>query len=140
MHRDWLCYPCFDREWLCRYPRPTKVIHDQGTKFTGEEFQELLRSYGVQAKPVTSKNPKANAICDRVRLEVLNVIRCCEAVGWDKALHYAAYAIRAGYRGILNASPAQLVSGQDTISRQLYNAKWSCLSKRRLFICLFCLF
>ena len=25
----------FDCEWLCRYPRPRDVVHDQGTKFTG---------------------------------------------------------------------------------------------------------
>ena len=28
----------FDREWLCLYPRPVKVMHDQGTEFTSNEF------------------------------------------------------------------------------------------------------
>ena len=28
----------FECEWLCRYPRPVKVIHDLGTEFTGETF------------------------------------------------------------------------------------------------------
>ena len=32
----------FDREWLCRYPRPTMVIHGNGNKFNGLEIQELL--------------------------------------------------------------------------------------------------
>ncbi|OWY96984.1 Pol Polyprotein [Phytophthora megakarya] len=36
----------FDREWLCRYPRPREVVYDNGKEFIGEEFQELLRSYG----------------------------------------------------------------------------------------------
>ena len=31
-----------DTQWLCRYPRPAYCIHDNGTEFTGKEFQELL--------------------------------------------------------------------------------------------------
>jgi hypothetical protein len=34
----------FDMIWLCRYPRPLRVIHDQGPEFTGDEFQEMLKS------------------------------------------------------------------------------------------------
>ena len=28
----------FDSEWLCRYPRPARVVFDNGTKFVGQEF------------------------------------------------------------------------------------------------------
>jgi hypothetical protein len=38
----------FDSTWLCRYPRPAKVVYDNGTEFVGQEFQELQRSYGAQ--------------------------------------------------------------------------------------------
>ena len=121
----------FYREWLCRYPRPVKVINYQGTEFTGEEFQEMLRGYGIQSKPITNKNPQANAICERVHLEILNVIRCYDGIDWKKTIHYAAFAVRASYHSIINASPGQLLFGQDMITRQLYNAYWSYLSKRR---------
>jgi len=36
----------FDREWLCRYPRPRMVVFDNGNEFTSE-LHELLRSYGI---------------------------------------------------------------------------------------------
>ncbi|OWZ22105.1 Pol Polyprotein [Phytophthora megakarya] len=121
----------FDREWLCSYPRPRKVIHDQGPEFTGGEFQELLRSYGIKAKPITSNNPQANAICERDHLEILNGIRCYEGADWKKVIYYAAFAVRASYHSILNASPGQLIFGQDTISHQLYESNWSYISKRR---------
>eukprot|EP00644_Phytophthora_capsici_P004502 jgi/Phyca11/110991/e_gw1.19.664.1 len=121
----------FDREWLCRYPRPRRVIHDQGPEFTGEEFQELLRSYGIKAKPTSTKNPQANAICERVHLEIMNVVRCHEGADWKKVIYYAAFAVRASYHSILNASPGQLIFGQDMISRQLYESNWSYMSKRR---------
>ena len=51
----------FDKVWFCRYPRPVKCIHDNGTEFMGESFQELLRSYGVKSRPTTVKNPQSNS-------------------------------------------------------------------------------
>ena len=56
----------FDKNWLCRYPRPRKVIHDNGNEFMGCEFQELLDSYGIEAKPTTVTNPTANAIMEQI--------------------------------------------------------------------------
>lgn len=38
----------FDANWLCRYPRPSEVGHDNGNEFMGEEFQELLISYDIK--------------------------------------------------------------------------------------------
>ena len=39
--------------------------------------------------------------------------------------------MRSSYHSILNASPGQPLFGQDIITRQLYNANWSNLSKGR---------
>lgn len=61
----------------------------------------------------------------------LNIIRCYEDVDWKKAIEYTAFAVRASYHNILNASPGQLLFEQDMISRQLHAANWSYLSKRR---------
>ena len=69
-----------DSEWFNRYPRPIRCIHDNGTEFTGEEFQELLRSYGVKAKTTTVKNPQANAIHERVHLLMAEMIRTQKVV------------------------------------------------------------
>ena len=69
-----------DSEWFCRYPRPLICIHDNGTEFTGEEFQEMLDSYGVQSKPTTVKNPRGNAMHERTHLliaEMLYVHKNC---------------------------------------------------------------
>ncbi|GMF14415.1 unnamed protein product [Phytophthora fragariaefolia] len=52
---------------------------------------------------------------------------------WKKVIHYAAFAVQASYHSILNASPGQLVFGQHMISRRLYEANWSYLSKRRFY-------
>lgn len=101
----------FDGEWLCHYLRPRQSNHNQGTEFTGEEFQEMLDIYSIKAKTMITKNPQANAICGRVHLEILNVIRCHESAEWKKVIHYAAFSVRASYHSILNASPGQLFFG-----------------------------
>ena len=51
------------------------VVYDQGGEFTGLEFQELLQSYGIKGKSISSKNPQSNALIERVHLEILNVVR-----------------------------------------------------------------
>ena len=121
----------FDFLWLCRYPRPYKVIHDQGGEFTGNEFQSLLISYGIKSKPISSKNPQANALCERVHLELLNMVRCYPDLDWKVAIQYAAFSLRTSYHSILNASPAQLVFGEDLLTRTIFSTNWHYLSKRR---------
>ena len=58
----------FDQEWLCRYPRPARVIHDNGSEFIGAEFQEMLHSYDITPVPTTVKNHQANSVIERVHL------------------------------------------------------------------------
>jgi hypothetical protein len=40
----------------CRYPRLARVIFDNGSEFLGQEFQELLRSYGIKPVPTTQQS------------------------------------------------------------------------------------
>ena len=64
----------FDRQWLARYPRPAICIHDAGTEF-GSEFTELLISYGIENVTTTVKNPRANAILERVHAVMGDMLR-----------------------------------------------------------------
>ena len=64
-----------DTEWFCRYPRPKKCIHDNGMELVGEEFQEMLESYGIASKPTTVKNPQANAMHERAHLLIAEMSR-----------------------------------------------------------------
>jgi len=63
----------FSRCWLRRYSCPRQVIHGRGPEFMGEELQLLLRSMAIKAKPIWTKKPQANAICERVHLEISNI-------------------------------------------------------------------
>ena len=65
----------FAYTWLTRYPWPEKCIHDNGGEFTGWEFQKLLEQCKIEDTPTTSRNPTANAICERMHQTVGNIIR-----------------------------------------------------------------
>lgn len=56
----------FNWQWLGWYPQPHKVIFDHGSEFIGQEFYELLESYGIKHHPITTKNPQANSMDEHV--------------------------------------------------------------------------
>ncbi|EGZ16114.1 hypothetical protein PHYSODRAFT_334305 [Phytophthora sojae] len=87
----------------------------------------------IKGKPITSKNPQVNAICERVHLEIVNILRVRPDLHdqLDVALDYAAYAIRVSYHSVLRASPAQLLFGEDMITRELHFVNWGFLSNQR---------
>jgi hypothetical protein len=115
----------FQQSWLSRYPWPVRCVHDNGGEFTGWEFQQLLEQCGIQPKPTTSRNPTANAICERMHQTVGNVLRTllhghppvnvqvAEDIV-DQALATAMHATRTAVtRALSNHSPGQLAFHRD---------------------------
>ena len=51
----------FENNWLARYPRPSRCIHDNGGEFTGAAFFYMLRANCIKDVTTTVKNPQANA-------------------------------------------------------------------------------
>ena len=121
----------FDNIWLCRYPRPKYVIYDNGNEFTGQGFQELLRSYKIRPNPTTVKNPQANLI-ERVHQTLGNMLRTYELENydfdrddpWTDILASCAWAIRSTVHTVLDATPAQLVFGRDMIFDLAFTRDW----------------
>jgi transposase InsO family protein len=115
-----------EMNWLFRYPRPVRIIHDQGPEFTGETFHRLLRIYGIKNAPIGTRNPQANAICERMHQVVGNILRTllhtnppqhmanAEALV-DYALATASYAMRCTIHRTLGISPGALVFHRDML-------------------------
>lgn len=129
----------FDRQWLSRYPRPSYCIFDKGSEFIGTDFQELLESFGIKKKPITTKNPQSNAIIERMHQTLGDMLRIYDL---DKAMFddkdpWAGYiasiswALRATVHATLQASPAQLVFGRDMILPLSFQANWEELRAQR---------
>ena len=86
--------------WLCRYPRCRYLIYDSGSEFK-LHFETLCDSC-IQRKPTTIKNPKANAICERVhqilgtmmRTSEIETANSVEPADIDTSIDSTAWAFR----------------------------------------------
>ena len=63
----------FNNTWLCKYPRPRKVVFDNGSEFK-QDFAPLLK--GLDIKPVLTsvKKPQVNAPVEQVNQVILNML------------------------------------------------------------------
>ena len=112
--------------WLSRYPRPLHCIYDQGGEFTGYHFQRLLQRHGIKGHPISSKNPQANAICERMHQAVGNSLRALTTMNppdgiatatqlLDTALANVLFAACSAVHGTLQTTPGTLAFHRDMI-------------------------
>ena len=50
------CARALEHGWLCRYPKPVRIVHDGGPEFENPEFRAFLEQAGLQSKPISSGN------------------------------------------------------------------------------------
>ena len=114
----------FANTWLSRYPWPAQVIHDNGGEFIGHEFQDMLRTLGITAKPTTVKNPQANAIVERLHKTMADILRVMLHVDpphnepdatnmIDNALATVVHASRCAVNHTMQTSPGGMVFNRD---------------------------
>ena len=122
---------------LCRYPRPAECGHDNGNAFMGEEFQELLISYGIVSKPKTVKNPTAQSLVERLRLTMGDQLRATvySVDGWqddvNTLIQAIAWALRTAVPSNAPYSPGQIACGMDMIMRLKCSVNWQLLKEKR---------
>ena len=130
-----------EQEWLTRYPWPTQITYDRGSEFIGQDFQTMIKEdYGITRKPITVRNPQANAIVERVHQVIGNIIRTFELQDnyldeedpWKEGILSAtAFAVRATYHTTLQKTPGQLVFGRDMIFNIKHTANWEFIRARK---------
>ena len=127
----------FVREWLRRYPRPSRVIYDNGGEFACYRFQSVLTLWHVIPTPITVKNPRANAIVERMHKVLRDMLRVQLASKHKKEnpvedlTSAAAYALRATVHGVTRFAPSQLVFSKDMILRTNMKANVELVRQRR---------
>jgi transposase InsO family protein len=127
----------FEQEWLRRYPRPSRVIFDAGGEFDNREFRNRLITWFIKPEPITVKNPRANAIVERMHKILGDMLRTQLASRYatenpvEDLLSAAAYALRATVHGVTQYTPAQLVFSKDMILRTNVEANMELVRLRR---------
>ena len=126
-----------EQTWLTRYPYPQEVTFDRGTEFMAEFADMLVNDYGIKKKPITKRNPQANAIVERVHQTIGNMIRTFEPQDiddddpWSGILAAVAFAVRATVHTTTKATPMQLVFGRDAILNIQFEANWKFIKERK---------
>ena len=130
-----------DRTWFSRYPRPSYCLHDNGNEFLGNEFQELLRSYGIESKPTTVKNPQANAVLERTHQTIADMLRSYNLTDRglrevtddeiDGILNNICFALRSTFHTGVGATPAQLIFGRDMLFPTKFVANWKQIREKK---------
>ena len=128
----------FDQIWLSRYPRPRKVVFDNGSEFK-KDFVPLLRDWSIKPKCITVKNPQANSPVERVHQVVRHMFltKNFKEKTFDNIdpfgaiLSSVAWAIRASFNTSTQATPAQLVFGRDMMFNLTSLINWKELMIRK---------
>jgi transposase InsO family protein len=121
----------FDGAWVCHYPRPGRVVFDNGREFTGGELQELLQSYGVQPVPTTVRNPKSNGVIERVHLMMGDMRKTITFEGEDwmleaqRKLDAVAWANRTTINPDLKYSPCHVAFSQGMLFCRAVSIDWN---------------
>ena len=112
----------FNNTWICRYPRPRKVVFYNGSEFK-RDLNPLLKDF--DNKPVLNsvKKPQANAPVEQVHQVILNMLVTKDLDNkvfdyidpWGKTLAYIEWEIRASYHCNIMAIPGQAVFDRDML-------------------------
>mmetsp|Transcript_119887 Transcript_119887/g.346396 ORF Transcript_119887/g.346396 Transcript_119887/m.346396 type:complete len:492 (-) Transcript_119887:104-1579(-) len=123
--------------WLHRYPRPSRIIFDQGSEFENDWFYSLCARWHIKPEPITVRNPRANAIVERMHQILGDMLRCSLTKRFKHddpvatMLSAAAYGIRATVHGTTLYTPGQLVFSKDMVLRTHIEADIELLRQRR---------
>ena len=129
-----------EQYWLTRYPLPQKLIVDRGTEFLAEFSDMMVNDYNVKKRPISTRNPQANAIIERVHQTIGNMVRTYrvqdaedldEDNPWGGILAAVAYGVRATIHKTRQASPMQLVFGRDALMPIQHIADWQFVRNRQ---------
>ena len=99
----------------------------------------LREDYGIKVRPITSRNPQANAILERVHQVIGNMLKnfqlyeqnIDEEDPWSGYLTAIMFAIKSTYHSTLKSTPTQLIFGRDAILPIKHLADWKLIKDRK---------
>ena len=123
---------------MSRYPRPNKVVYDNGSEFK-MNFIRLLKDFDIKPRPTTVENPQGNSPVERIHQVIHDMIKTKELDKlvfdyidpWGEILSSVAWAIRASYHATLQATPAQLVFGRDMLFNIKKVINWQLITENK---------
>ena len=114
---------------------------DRGKEFAAEVADALKNEYGIIRKIITTRNPQANSIIERIHQVVGDMIRTRAIFGrkdlpddgsWQGVLSAVRQAVRSIVHTTTRATPTQLVFGRDALLNIAFVADWHYIKERKM--------
>ena len=115
-------------------------MFDRGNEFKAEVEDAIQNEYGIKKKLITTRNPQANAMGERVHQTISNMIRVHGIqgkdqldpdFGWTGVLSAVRRAVNSTVHTTTRATAAQLVFGRDAILNINFQADWEYIKERK---------
>ena len=128
-----------EKRWFMRYPWPSSIILDRGKEFMGDFKRMIAEDFGIKRKPITTRNPQANAMIERAHQTIGHILRSFQIQNleldlddpWSDILAATMFAMRSTVHTTTKSTPAQLVFGRDSILNIQHQANWQMIKKRK---------
>ena len=128
-----------EQAWFTRYPWPTQIVMDRGKEFMAEFIDFCKNEMGLTRKPITTRNPQANAMLERAHKTIHAMIDSMRILGktqleggsWDGILSALRFGMNATVHTTLRATPAQLVFNRDALHNVAFQPDWEYIKHRK---------
>ena len=128
-----------EKTWLSRYPRPSVIILDRGKELMVEVTCMIKYDYSIKKKPISVRNPQANAIIEQVHQTIANIILMFDINNmeieyddpWISTPTAVIFAIRSLVHTKSQYMPSQLIFGRDYMLNILHEANWKLIQARK---------
>ena len=98
----------------------------------------IIYDYSIKVRPITSRNPQANAILGRVHQTIGNILHSLKVQNmvlddknpWDGILASTILALRAKVHTTTLYTPVQVIFGRDSIMNQHHDVDWETIRKQ----------
>jgi hypothetical protein len=113
---------------------------DRGKEFAAEVASTLKNEYGIIRKIITTRNPQANSIVERIHQVAGDMLRTRNVQSrndldkdspWTGILSAIRQAVRSIVHTTTRATPTQLVFGRDALLNVSFEADWQYIKERK---------
>nr|GEY06159.1 reverse transcriptase domain-containing protein [Tanacetum cinerariifolium] len=105
----------FLKSLFTRFGAPRAIISDRGTHFCNDQFDKVMRKYGVTHRLSTAYHPQASGqveVTNRGLKRILEKTIGQNRASWSDKLDDALWAFRTAYKTPIGCTPYKLVYGK----------------------------